>query len=103
MKIVDEIFRMYDIRGIYGKELEEEVAYLIGRAFGTIIKEQGGSKVTVGMDARPSSLPLKEALIEGFTKTGVTVYDLGLVPTPLQYYSLFKYEVHGGIQVTAQP
>jgi phosphomannomutase/phosphoglucomutase len=101
MKIVDEIFRMYDIRGIYGKELDEEVAYLIGRAFGTIIKEKGGSKVTVGMDARPSSIPLKEALIEGFTKTGVTVYDLGLVPTPLQYYSLFKYEVHGGIQVTA--
>jgi len=101
MKLVDEIFRMYDIRGIYDKELNEEIAYLIGRAFGTIIKEKGGSKVTVGMDARPSSIPLKEALIEGFVKTGISVYDLGLVPTPLQYYSLFKYEVHGGIQVTA--
>lgn len=101
MKIVDEIFRMYDIRGIYGKELDEETAYYIGRAFGYIAKENGGKRVSVGMDARPSSEPLKEALIDGLTKQGVSVYDIGLVPTPLQYYSLFKYEVQGGIQVTA--
>lgn len=101
MKIVNEIFRMYDIRGIYGKELDEETAYNIGRGFGTIVKENGGSRVSVGMDARPSSVPLKEAIIEGFIKSGVSVFDIGLVPTPLQYYSLFKYEVQGGIQVTA--
>ncbi|MEO0274988.1 MAG: phosphomannomutase/phosphoglucomutase [candidate division WOR-3 bacterium] len=101
MKAVDEIFRMYDIRGIYGTEIDEETAYYIGRAFGTIVRESGGTRVSVGMDARPSSGPLKEALIDGFTKSGVSVYDIGLVPTPLQYYSLFKYEVHGGIQVTA--
>ncbi len=101
MKIVDEIFRMYDIRGVYPKELDEETAYFIGKAFGTLLREMGGKVVTVGMDARPSSIPLKEALIDGLTRTEIDVYDLGLVPTPLQYYSLFKHDVHGGIQVTA--
>ncbi|HOK22546.1 MAG TPA: phosphomannomutase/phosphoglucomutase [Candidatus Hydrothermia bacterium] len=101
MKVAEEIFRMYDIRGIYGKELDENIAFAIGRGFGTIIREKGGNIVSVGMDARPSSTPLKEALIYGFIKSGVSVYDIGLVPTPLQYYSLFKYEVHGGVQVTA--
>lgn len=101
MRVVDEIFRMYDIRGIYGKELDEETAYYIGRAFGTIVREMGGLRLSVGMDARPSSIPLKEALIDGITKSGISVFDLGLVPTPLQYYSLYKYDVNGGIQVTA--
>ncbi|MGC8796896.1 phosphomannomutase/phosphoglucomutase [Thermodesulfovibrio sp. 3462-1] len=99
----DRIFREYDIRGIYGKDLTENVAYLIGKAFVSLIFNEIGrepKKLSIGMDARLSSEPLKKALIKGITESGVSVIDIGLCPTPVQYFSLFNLPVDGGVMIT---
>lgn len=86
------IFREYDIRGIYGKDLTDEVAELIGKAYGVYIREKTGRKdlkVSVGRDVRLSSLPLRNALVKGILSAGVDVVDVGICPTPLLYFSLF--------------
>ena len=74
------IFRAYDIRGIFGKDLTPKVARDIGKAFGTYI---GGGEIVVGRDCRLSSPQLGEALIEGIISTGCKVIEIGVVPTPL--------------------
>lgn len=99
-----EIFKKYDIRGIYGQTLTDEDTYLIGKAFITLCKRKLGSlpkSLTIGHDARLSCEAIKNALINGITECGVDVIDLGLVPTPVQYFSLFTLKVDGGIMITA--
>jgi len=78
------IFKAYDIRGIYPKELDEKKAYAIGRAFVTFLSSE---KVIVGRDCRLSSPKLKDALVKGLTDQGATVVDIGLVSTPLLYFA----------------
>lgn len=97
MEIVKEIFRSYDIRGIYGTDLTNELAYLIGRGFGTIAKET----VIVGHDARVSSNALNTNFIKGLIETGVKVIDLGLVTTPMLYYARELFNEPYAIMITA--
>ncbi|MBI4681417.1 MAG: hypothetical protein HY753_09520, partial [Nitrospirae bacterium] len=97
------IFRQYDIRGIWEKDLTKEVAELIGRAFASYLlkslkKER--AKVSVGRDARLHSGIIQESLVRGLNNSGIDVVDLGVCPTPLQYYSLFKLPIDGGIMIT---
>jgi phosphomannomutase/phosphoglucomutase len=94
------IFREYDIRGKAPDELGQESACLLGRAFGTYFRERGAARVSLGRDCRSSSPFLAQALQQGLTSTGTTVVDLGIVPTPLLYFSLHDLSVDGGIQVT---
>jgi len=105
MKIVREInphiFRGYDIRGIYGEDLTEDVIYTIGLGFGSYIQDLGKSKVIVGMDNRASSKSLKEALIEGVTSTGVDVVDIGLCTTPMYYFAWEHLNIPSGLMITA--
>ena len=100
MKISKEIFRQYDIRGVVGKDLNEETAYLIGKAFGTYIQEKAGKRVSVGRDVRLSSPSLKNSLVEGLVSTGCEVIDIGIVPTPLLYFSIYHFNSDGGVMVT---
>ncbi|HMP72216.1 MAG TPA: phosphomannomutase/phosphoglucomutase [Kiritimatiellia bacterium] len=92
------IFKAYDIRGIYGEQLNEELAVLIGRAFATFL---GCKKVVVGRDMRPHSEPLFKALAEGLVMQGVEVIDLGMVSTPMSYYANGKLKADAGIMITA--
>jgi len=91
------IFRAYDIRGIYGRDLNKEISEKIGRAFGTYIGEK---EIVVGMDSRLSSPELKESLINGIVSTGCNVIDIGMVPTPVLYFSVYHYNMDGGIMIT---
>lgn len=100
-EINSEIFREYDIRGIYGKTLTEEYVELIGKAYGTLIKRNGGKTVSVGRDCRLSSPSLSEALLQGITSTGLNVINIGIVSTPILYFSLFNLGVDGGVMLTA--
>jgi phosphomannomutase / phosphoglucomutase len=95
------IFREYDIRGLAEKDFDENFALLLGKVQGTIIRERGGKRVTVGRDCRATSDPYAESVIAGLAATGLHVYDIGVCPTPLLYFSLFHLDVDGGIQVTA--
>ena len=91
------IFRAYDIRGIFGEDLTVEIAEDIGRAFGTYV---GGGDLAVGRDNRMSSDALRDALIRGILATGCNVMDVGVVPTPLLYFSIAHYKKDGGIMIT---
>ncbi|MCC7386760.1 MAG: phosphomannomutase/phosphoglucomutase [Deltaproteobacteria bacterium] len=94
------IFRSYDIRGIVDRELSEHAVERIGGAYGTLAKERGFSKLTVGRDCRDSSPRLFAALVRGITSTGVDVLDVGVVATPMQYFSIPHFHADGGVQIT---
>ncbi len=98
--IPQHIFRAYDIRGIFNKDLTPEIALQIGRGFGTYIGG-GGRKLVVGRDVRLSGPALKKALIDGLISTGCEVLDVGIVPTPVLSFSVVRYDGDGGVMVTA--
>lgn len=100
-EINPHIFREYDIRGIYGDDITGYVAYTIGKSFGTYIKKLGFLKTVIGHDNRLSSPTLSEALIKGILETGVDVINLGLVTTPMYYFSKYHLELYSGIMITA--
>ncbi|MCS6771312.1 MAG: phosphomannomutase/phosphoglucomutase [Kiritimatiellae bacterium] len=92
------IFKAYDIRGIYGETLTDEIARKIGRAFVTFLRCK---TVIVGRDMRPHSEPLFRALAEGLMEQGADVIDLGLVSTPMSYYANGKLGADASIMITA--
>lgn len=95
------IFKQYDIRGVVGTELTVEAVRSIGRAFAALLAERGAAlTVVVGRDNRPSGPALRDALVQGLTESGVSVTDIGVVPTPTMYWCLHHMEVGAGIQIT---
>lgn len=95
-----EIFREYDIRGKVEKDLTDEVVKNIAKAFGTYMTERGKKKASIGRDCRLSSDHFRDLILEGMIESGLDVIDLGVVPSPLFYYSLFNLDVEGGIMIT---
>ncbi|MEC5159786.1 MULTISPECIES: phosphomannomutase/phosphoglucomutase [unclassified Janthinobacterium] len=91
-------FKAYDIRGRLGDELNEDIAYRIGRAYA---QHLGAKRVAVGGDVRLSSAALKAALADGLMDGGVDVVDLGMTGTEEVYFAAFHLDVDGGIEVTA--
>jgi len=101
MPIAAGIFRQYDVRGVVGADLTVEAAAAIGRAFAAFLERRGVTQpVAVGRDNRPSGAALRDALVAGLTSSGVDVVDMGVVPTPLLYWSLNHVAVGAGIQIT---
>jgi phosphomannomutase/phosphoglucomutase len=101
--IKPEIFREYDIRGVWGKDLTREAVMAIGKAFACYVHDhlkKDKLTLSLGMDARLSSGEMRDALTEAFTASGVDVIDIGLCPTPLQYFSLNHLTVDGGVMIT---
>src|SRR5206468_5464682 len=94
------IFREYDIRGLHESELTDEAAIAVGRAFGTLIADQGGATVALGRDVRPSSARLERAVEKGIVSAGLAVEKTGVVPTPALYYAVASRKLDGGLQVT---
>jgi phosphomannomutase/phosphoglucomutase len=94
------IFREYDIRGDVEEDLTDSVVRDIGRAFAAYMSERGRKKASLGRDCRLSSEHFRNLVAEGMVEGGLDVIDLGLVPTPLFYYSLFTLDVEGGIMIT---
>ncbi|HEX4934290.1 MAG TPA: phosphomannomutase/phosphoglucomutase, partial [Gemmatimonadaceae bacterium] len=87
--------------GIVDQDLTTEAATGVGRAFAAHLRSHGlMGAVAVGRDNRPNGPKLRDALVEGLTSSGVDVVDIGVVPTPLLYWSLHHLEVDGGIQIT---
>ncbi len=103
MQVQASIFKAYDIRGVVGTNLNEEMAEHLGRAFGTEARGLGEKAVAVGRDGRLSGPGLVAALIRGLQSTGLDVVDLGAVTTPMLYYVAATRAKHGcrsGIMVT---
>lgn len=91
-------FKAYDIRGKLGTELNEDIAYKVGRAYGQIYQPK---TIVVGCDIRLSSEDLKQATIRGLNDAGVNVLDLGMTGTEEVYFGAFHLDVQGGIEITA--
>lgn len=101
MKLIKEIFREYDIRGIYGEELDETTAYLIGKAYGTKLRELNKKSTVVAYDNRLSSVVLEENLVKGLVETGIDVLRLGLATTPMCYFAANYYGTNASMMITA--
>jgi phosphomannomutase len=92
------IFKAYDIRGVYGRDLTDELAERIGRAYATFT---GACKVVVGRDCRPHSVPLFAALVRGLNRQGADVIDIGECSTPMSYFANGSLKADGSIIITA--
>jgi len=99
MRIPEHIFRAYDIRGVYGKDLNEEIAYQVGLAFGTYLGNYG--KILVSRDVRLSGPALAKALIDGLAEAGVDILNGGIATTPACYFGVQHYHVDAGVAITA--
>ena len=97
----ENIFKAYDIRGIYGEELTDKIAYYIGIAFGQKLVSLNKQIAIVGCDNRISSNPLKAALVKGILLTGIDIIDIGMVTTPMFYYAREYLEIPAGVVITA--
>ncbi|MEM2929704.1 MAG: phosphomannomutase/phosphoglucomutase [Thermoproteota archaeon] len=96
----DEVFRAYDIRGVYGSSLFEEDARLVGLGFASYLGGEG-RRIALGWDVRRSSNSLASALIDGIISTGANVISLGLIPTPTVYFAIIHWNLDGGVIITA--
>lgn len=97
------IFREYDIRGVYNKQFDNEFAYHLGKALCSFIFKKTNKKnlrMSLGHDARTSCAALISGLQKGFMESGAHVYMLGLVTSPISYYSTFDLNLDGAIMVT---
>lgn len=101
VKPIKEIFKAYDIRGKFPDEINRDVAYTIGKAYGTKLLSIGKNKCIVGYDNRESSIELSLSLSLGILSTGVDVINLGLVTTPMAIYSKGVLKIPSYVMVTA--
>ncbi len=98
------IFRAYDIRGKASTQITEEACLLIGRAFGTLVRERYGKdnpSIVVGRDARTHGLAFETSLIQGLVSAGCEVLSMGQTPSPLNYFTICHQQLDGGVQITA--
>ena len=101
MELNKNMFREYDIRGIYGTDLNGDIAYLIGRGLGSKMHKLNIVKTVVAYDNRLSSVELEENLVKGLIESGINVYRLGLVSTPMCYYASNYFDVNCSVMITA--
>ena len=101
MKLNKLMFREYDIRGIWGEDIDEEVSYLIGRAFASKMTKLGLNTTVLAYDNRLSSETIERNLLKGLVESGITVYRLGLASTPMCYYACNYYKTDCSMMITA--
>src|SRR5580704_5242834 len=94
------IFREYDIRGVAESELRSEDVVELGRGLGTLLQRKSGKSINLGRDCRLSSTRLRDALKEGLLASGCDVTDIGVVPTPLLYFSAVHLKADGAVMIT---
>jgi phosphomannomutase/phosphoglucomutase len=94
------IFRKYDIRGIVETDFTPDIVTDLGRAFGTYIRRSGSSRISISGDVRPTTARLINNFSQGLLETGITVFYMGIAPTPANYYSMFHLKVDGAVQIT---
>jgi phosphomannomutase len=110
MASIDEVFKAYDIRGIYRDGVDEDLAWKIGHASAQFLRsllsgydrgQSASNRLVIGRDMRPHSESLSKALAEGVTATGTTCVDVGIIDTPMIYFAVNHLGACGGVQITA--
>ena len=100
MKMNPFIFREYDIRGRVIEDFPPEVVVLLGKGFGTLLKRSGGREIALSGDIRLTTPDLINYFKEGVLSTGIDIINIGIVPTPVNYFSLYHLDVSGSVQIT---
>ena len=100
MKVNSQVFRAYDIRGIVGTELSDELIEKLGKAIGTKLQRNNLNSLNICRDGRLSGPHISKLFIKGVLSTGCDIYNLNLGPTPLLYYSTFKSSIRNGVMIT---
>ena len=100
VKINPEIFRQYDIRGIVDEDLTQETVELLGKGIGSYFRKNKSRKVALGRDCRLSSPLFAEALAKGLLSSGCQIVDLGIIPTPLLYFTMYQKKMEAGVIIT---
>ena len=100
MNLNESMFREYDIRGVVELDFPNDVVENLGKAFGTYISRQKGNVISVSGDIRETSPILKTNFINGILSTGVNVIDTGMLPTPVNYYSMYHLNTDAAVQIT---
>jgi len=100
VKINPEIFRQYDIRGIVDEDLTQETVELLGKGIGSYFRKNKSRKVALGRDCRLSSPLFSEALAKGLLSSGCQIVDLGVIPTPLLYFTMYQKKMEAGVIIT---
>jgi len=100
VKINPEIFRQYDIRGIVDEDLTQETVELLGKGIGSYFRKNKSRKVALGRDGRLSSPLFSEALTKGLLSSGCQIVDLGVIPTPLLYFTMYQKKMEAGVIIT---
>jgi len=98
--INQNIFREYDIRGVADRDLIDTTVESVGKAYGTFLHQHGKKKIAVGRDGRVSSPRIHAALVRGILSAGIDVTDLGIITTPILYFSIVQLQNDGGVMVT---
>lgn len=99
-KFHPSILRAYDIRGIYNETLFDQDAYFVGKSFASFMRKNDKKKIAVACDGRSSSPSLKQQLIKGLKESGLDIFDVGVGPTPMLYFSIYHLDCDAGIMVT---
>ena len=96
-----QVFREYDIRGIVERDFDDDFVVDLGRAYATMLKRAGKATITLGRDCRLSSDRLfATCCSDGLLPSGINVVDIGVVPTPLLYFSVIHWRMDGGAMIT---
>jgi phosphomannomutase / phosphoglucomutase len=95
-----QVFREYDIRGVVEEDFDDEFVIDLGRAYATMLRRAGKRTITIGRDCRLSSDRLFHLLLEGLLPGGIDAVDIGVVPTPLLYFSVLQWNMEGGVMIT---
>lgn len=98
--INSNIFREYDIRGVVDTDLTDEVVDLLGKGYGTYLINHNAKSISIGGDVRLSTERFLKVFIKGIRSTGINVINIGHVPTPVQYFSMYHLQVDGGVMIT---
>jgi phosphomannomutase/phosphoglucomutase len=95
-----QVFREYDIRGVVADDFDDAFVTDLGRGYATLLHRAGKKNITIGRDCRLSSPSLHARLLDGLLESGINVTDVGIVPTPLLYFSVLHWKMDGGVMIT---
>lgn len=97
---MSHVFRQNDIRGVVGQDLNDEFVRELGKGLASFYIKHQVDTISLGYDCRLSSQPFRDLLVQSLLESGINVYDLGMCPSPLVYFSLFHLNINGGVMIT---
>ena len=100
-KVPDHVFRGYDLRGVVGKDLDEENVLILAKGYATYLLQRRIYDCVIGFDSRESSPKFRDIFVKGLTGSGITVYDIGITLSQICYFAQYYFRTRGMVMITA--